>query len=87
MNNQLIKIQVSGVRYSENSIGALVDLKFDKEGNCSSASRLVWFPKIYSNLEEVDYKRNFYGKCIVSKRYFITAPKWLLERNNIEYKI
>lgn len=87
MNKELIQIQVSGTLDSENSIGALVDLIFDEEQNCSSASRLVWFPKSISTLEEVDYKRNYYGKCILAKRYFITAPKWFLDKNNINYKI
>lgn len=82
----MIKIQVSGVRISENNIGALVDLIFDKEGNCSSASRLVWFPKSISTLEEVEYKRNYFGKLISANRCFITTEKWFLDKNNINYK-
>lgn len=87
MSSELIKIQISSPRHSLNSIGVLVDLNFDEEGNCSSASRLIWFPKIFCNLEEIDYSQNFFGKLIVSKRYFITAPKWFLDEHNIKYKI
>lgn len=86
MNDKLIQIQVSGIRDAQNSIGALVDLLFDEEQNCASASRLVWFPKSISTLEEVEYKRNYYGECIDAKRYFITAPQWFLDKNNITYK-
>ncbi|MFO0089990.1 MAG: hypothetical protein ACK518_04240 [bacterium] len=86
MISELIKIQVSNPRHSENSIGALVNLYFDEEGNCCSANRMVWFPKSICVFEEVDYKRNYYGKCIDAKKYFITAPKWFLDKNNIQHK-
>lgn len=87
MNNDLIKIQVSGVRYSENSIGALVDLNFNKNGDIGSASRLVWFPKLFCKIQEVTYNLEFFGKIIDGKKYFILAPKWFLEQHNIKYEI
>lgn len=86
MSEKLITVQVSGVIDSEKSIGALVDLMFDEEGNCSSASRLVWFPKSKCKMEEVPYKRNHFGKCIIAKKFFITAPKWFLDKFSITYK-
>lgn len=75
------KIQVSGTVISEKSIGALVDLLFNEKGECSSASRLVWFPKSICVLEEFDLKENHNFKS-----YFITAPKWFLDKNNINYE-
>lgn len=88
MINENIRVQVSGIRNSEESksIGALINLKFDDEGNCTSASDLFWFPKSICELIEEDYNRNWYGKTITSKRWFITAPKWFLEKNNIKYE-
>lgn len=88
MENELVKIQVSGIRDSEKSksIGALVNLKFDEQGNCNSAMDLVWFPKSVCTLEEVEYNRDWFGKIITSKKYFITAPKWFLEKNGINFK-
>lgn len=75
------KIQVSGTVISEKSIGALVDLLFDEKGECSSASRLIWFPKSICVLEEFAPKENHNFKS-----YFITAPKWFLDKNNIPYE-
>ena len=76
MINKNIKIQVSGIRYSENSIGALVDLILNDEDICTSASRLVWFPKSISKLEIIETENSF-------PIYYITAPKWFLEKNKI----
>lgn len=82
----MIKIQVSGIRESEKSIAALVDLKFNKFGDCSSAMTQVWFPKSICKFEEEEYLRNHFGKEIIAKKYFITAPKWFLDKNNITYE-
>jgi hypothetical protein len=82
MNNYLIKVQVDGVVISEKCYGALVDLLFNDKGMCYASSRLVWFPKsicVYELKEKKD------GESFDSK--FITAPKWFLDKNNINYKI
>jgi hypothetical protein len=86
MVNDLIKVQVSGTRESEKSIGALVDIIYSEKREVSSASRLVWFPKSISTLEEQEYLYDHFGKEVLGRRYFITAPKWFLEKNNIKYK-
>ena len=85
-NNDLVKIQVSGTRESEKSIGALINLKFDEFGNCTSASDLFWFPKSICKEIIEEYERDWYGKTITSKRWFIEAPKWFLDKNNINYE-
>jgi hypothetical protein len=87
MSGKLITIQVSSPRHSENSIGALVNLYFDEKGNCCSANRLVWFPKSECTLHEVSYQRSYFGKLIDAKKYFIDAPKWFLDKNNIKHEI
>jgi hypothetical protein len=87
MINELIKVQVSGTRESDKSIGALVDLIYNDKGEVSSSSRLVWFPKSISTLDEEEYLYDHFGKEVSMKRYFITAPKWFLEKNNIKYDI
>lgn len=84
--DNLIKIQVSGTRESEKSIGALVDLKFDEFSNCTSASNLIWFPKSICKEIIEEYERDWYGKTITEKRWFIEAPKWFLDKNNIPYE-
>lgn len=75
-----IKVQVSGVVYSEKSIGALVDLRFNEKGDCTSAGRLVWFPKSISVIEIKEPITEGYAS-----RSFITAPRWFLEKNNIKF--
>lgn len=79
MNNELIRIRVSGVVNSEKSIGALVDLFLNEQDNVSSAGRLVWFPLSISSLEEIPQKDN------ILKQYYVTAPKWFLEKNKITF--
>jgi hypothetical protein len=81
-----IKVQVSGTRESDKSIGALVDLRYNDKGEMSSASRLVWFPK--SICEEIveEYYYNHFGKEVLAHRYFINAPKWFLDKNKINYE-
>lgn len=85
--NNLIKIQVSGTRESEKSIGALINLKFDEKGNNTSASDLFWFPKSICKEIVEEYNQDWHGKTIVSKKWFILAPKWFLDKNNIPYEI
>jgi len=85
-NNKVVKIQVSGTRESEKSIGALVNLKFDEKGNNTSASDLFWFPKSICKEIVEEYERDWYGKTIMQKRWFIEAPEWFLIKNNIPYE-
>ena len=86
MNYELIKVQVGVARESETSYGCLVDLRYDDKGNNTSASRLVWFPKSICTYEVVEYERDWFGKTIIDKKYFMTAPKWFLDKNKINYK-
>jgi len=81
MSSEKFTIQVSGVRESDNSIGALVDLKFNEKGDCTSAMTLVWFPKSICSIALVEKK----GEEIWNK-YFITAPEWFLIKNNVPYE-
>lgn len=86
MENELVKIQVSLSRESEKSYGAATDLKFDERGNFSSSIGMHWFPKSICTLEIIEYERDWFGKTILDKKYFITAPKWFLEKNGINFK-
>jgi len=86
MSNELIRVQVSSARESATSYGCLVDLRFDDKGNEISAMRLVWFPKSICTYEVVEYERDWFGKIIIDKKYFMTAPKWFLDKNEINYK-
>ena len=81
MDNELFTVQVSGVVESEKSIGALVELEFNELGDCIAATRLVWFPKSISSLQEFPPKINHNWKSS-----FITAPRWFLMKNNINFK-
>lgn len=85
MKDDLIKVQVTSARESENSYSCLVDLIFDDRGINTSASRLVWFPKSLCAYEVLEYERDWFGKIIIDKKYFITAPKWFLDKNEIKY--
>lgn len=80
-----MKVQVSGTRESEKSIGCLVDLHFDDKGDVSSASRLEWFPKSLCSLEEVEYEYDHFGKTVIGKKWFLTAPEWILKQKNVKY--
>ena len=82
MVNDKIRIQVSGIRESEKSIRALVDLIFNDNGDYVSASREVWFPKSLCELEEIPSIDGYHHPT-----YFITAPKWFLEKYNIKTNI
>jgi len=33
----------------------------------------------------VEYERDWFGKMITDKKYFMTAPKWFLDKNEIKY--
>lgn len=86
MKDELIKVQVGSARESEKSYGCLVDLNFNEQGINTSASRLVWFPKSLCDYEVVEFERDLFGKTIIDKKYFMTAPKWFLDKNEIKYK-
>lgn len=81
MLNKNIRVQVSGVRESESAYSALVDLILNDKGECTSAMRQVWFLKSVCTLEVEEPKsdHNF-------KSYYINAPKWYLEKNNIKWQ-
>ena len=85
--NELIKIRVDYNRESEKSYGCLVDLEFDEDGNFKFGMTLVWFPKSICSYEVLEYERDWFGKTIIDKKYFITAPKWFLDKNKIKYQI
>jgi hypothetical protein len=77
MSNELIRVQVSSPRESENSIGFLVYLTFDENGRNTSANTLKWFPKSLCKIETIepaDRKKEL-------PTYFLTAPKWLIDKN------
>lgn len=77
MSNELVTIQVSSPRESERSIGVFVSLVFNENGLNISASNLQWFPKSLCKIEKVepiDSTKNL-------PTYFLTAPKWLVEKN------
>lgn len=77
MSKELVTIQVTSPRESEKSLGVLVDLVFNDDGLNISASNLKWFPKSLCSIEKVepiDIKKNL-------PTFFLTAPKWLIEKN------
>lgn len=62
------------------SYGLLVDVTYDEEtGLYSGASRLEWFPKSLCTLEEISVWNGL-------TEYYITAPEWLLKKNNVKYE-
>lgn len=75
-SQELIKVQVSSPRESENSIGVLVDLKFNENGINTSASNLQWFPKSQCYIERIEPVDG--TKELPS--YFLTAPRWLINK-------
>jgi len=77
-NGDNLRIQVSFHAESESSYGVLVDLHFDSLGRNTSASRLEWFPKSKCTLEKVE-------NVGWRDSYFLTAPKWLLDKKNVKY--
>ena len=76
MSKDLIRVQVSSPRESENSIGVLVHLRFDENGKNISAYDLQWFPKSLCIVEKVEPKDS--AKELPS--YFLNAPKWLIDK-------
>lgn len=70
------EVQISLWAESEKAYGGLVDLIFNEQGKYTSGSRLVWFPKKICKLREEKKEGEITS-------YFITAPLWLLEKNNI----
>jgi hypothetical protein len=77
MSKELIRVQVSSPRESENSIGVLVYLTFDENGRNTSANTLKWFPKSLCSIERIEPVDN--TKDLPT--YFLTAPKWLIDKN------
>ena len=77
MSNELIRVQVSSPRESENSIGVLVDLFFNENGKSTSASNLKWFPKSLCTIERIEPE----DRTKELPSYFLTAPKWLIDKN------
>lgn len=76
MSKDLVRVQVSSPKESENSIGVLVNLKFDENGKNTSSSDLQWFPKSLCTVEKIEPKDS--AKELPS--YFLTAPKWLIDK-------
>lgn len=81
MNNKLVRIRVSGVLPSEKSIGALVNVTLNDNDDVIAANTLVWFPRSIASLEEIEKK-----DMALHTKYFINAPKWFLDKNNVNYK-
>jgi hypothetical protein len=77
VSKELIRVQVSSPRESENSIGVLVYLTFDENGRNTSANTLKWFPKSLCTIERIEPVDN--TKDLPT--YFLTAPKWLIDKN------
>ena len=73
----VVRVQVSAVRESEKSYGCLVDLVFDATGKNTSASRLEWFPKSQCSIEKIASEP--------FPEYYLTAPKWILDKKNVKY--
>jgi len=79
MNLEKITVQVSTLRETPTSYGVLVDLTFRQNGTLSSASRLEWFPKGECEISRVDVPNHVTA-------FYLTAPKWLLDKKNVNYK-
>jgi hypothetical protein len=76
MSKELVRVQVSSPIESQNSIGVLVKLLFDENGKHTSSSDLQWFPRSLCSIEKIE--PNDRTKEMPS--YFLTAPKWLIEK-------
>jgi hypothetical protein len=76
MSKELIKVQVSSPRESENSIGVLVKLGFDEKGKYSWGCDLQWFPKSLCSIEKIEPE----DRTKDLPTYFLTAPKWLIDK-------
>lgn len=77
VSKDLIRVQVSYHAESENSIGVLVHLLFDENGRNTSASDLKWFPKSLCTIEKVEPA----DRTKELPSYFLTAPKWIIDKN------
>ena len=77
MSKELIRVQVASPRESEKSIGVLVHLSFDENGENTSAMDLKWFPKSLCTIEKIEPVDN--TKNLPT--YFLNAPKWLIDKN------
>lgn len=76
MSNELVTIQVASPLEGANSIGVLVRLTFDENGRYTFGTDLQWFPKSISKLEKVEPE----DKTKDLPSYFLTAPKWLIDK-------
>ncbi len=74
-----VKVQVSYSRESEKSYGLIVDLQFNDKGRCVGGSRLEWFPKNLCELQIIEVPNHL-------NEYYLTAPKWLLDKNKVKYE-
>jgi hypothetical protein len=77
MSKELITVQVASPRESDKSIGVLVRLVFDEKGKNTSAMDLKWFPKSLCKIEKIEPN----DTNVDLPTYFLTAPKWLIEKN------
>jgi|GEM_PF-1829018 len=73
-----IRVQVSLWAESEKSYCCIVDLRFDEDGSYSGGSRTEWFPKSLCSLEKIEKKP-------LLPEYYLTAPKWILDKKNVKY--
>ena len=71
------RVQVSAPRESEKSYGCLVEMYFDANGKNTGAGRLEWFPKSHCSIEKIPNEP--------FPEYYLTAPKWLLDKKNVKY--
>lgn len=78
---KLFSVRVSFHAYSNNkkSVGVLVDTIIDERGECTSASRLEWFPLSICELIEEKIDGEF------RPRYWIKAPEWILKKKNMKF--
>lgn len=72
------KVRVGGPVESKKMIGVLVDVFIDPETGDYSASRLEWFPKSLCELETVEVENDL-------PAHYLTAPEWLLKKNEVKY--
>lgn len=81
-NNERIRVEVIYSREGESSFGVLVDLILNSEGKVSGGSRLEWFPKQLCELERIDFPEEERKL----PEFYLTAPKWLLDKKNVRIK-
>ena len=76
MSNDLIRVQVASPIETSISIGVLVKVGFDESGKYNRATDLQWFPKKLCSIEKIE--PNNETKEVAT--YFLTAPKWLIDK-------